>query len=232
MDDWDLDTPSAKQVGSSAAASAGGEGPTARPAGRPAEVRGSAAPAGSQAADAGPTLSRRPRRERTWAGLAAASIILLLVGAVAGYFIARSQLSDSNLELADARQRLAAVERAVSQAEERNWNYYRENEALTAEIADLKAGSGSSGTTVTTPTTIPGAHPSYADGIYLVGEQIAPGEYSGTVTGEVGYWARLRSTDGVIGAIIANGLPRGPFVVTITESDVAVELRGVKLTSR
>jgi hypothetical protein len=32
--------------------------------------------------------------------------------------------------------------------------------------------------------------------------------------------------------IIANGIPSGPFVLTIVVSDKAVELRGVRLTAR
>jgi hypothetical protein len=35
-----------------------------------------------------------------------------------------------------------------------------------------------------------------------------------------------------VGSIIANALPRGPFVLTIIESDKAVELRGVVITAR
>ena len=49
---------------------------------------------------------------------------------------------------------------------------------------------------------------------------------------QAGYWARLKATDGIVSSIVANGLPRGPFVLTVVESDKAVELRGVELTAR
>jgi hypothetical protein len=73
---------------------------------------------------------------------------------------------------------------------------------------------------------------SFGDGVFLVGDDMAPGTYAGVVTGTVGYWARLRGTDGSIGAIITNGLPRGPFLLTVEPGDKAVELRGVMLTPR
>ncbi len=72
----------------------------------------------------------------------------------------------------------------------------------------------------------------YGDGIYLVGEDIMAGTYEGVVLGSQGYWARLKATDGLVSSILANAVPRGPFVLTINVSDKAVELRGVRLTSR
>ena len=60
---------------------------------------------------------------------------------------------------------------------------------------------------------------SYSDGVYLVGEGIPAGQYSGVVTGAVGYWARLQDVDGSTSAIIENALPRGPFVLTIQSGD-------------
>jgi murein DD-endopeptidase MepM/ murein hydrolase activator NlpD len=72
----------------------------------------------------------------------------------------------------------------------------------------------------------------FTDGIYLVGEDIKPGTYRGTVTSDMGYWARLRNTEGGLGSIIANGLPSGPFVLTIKSSDKAIEIKGVKLVRK
>lgn len=72
----------------------------------------------------------------------------------------------------------------------------------------------------------------FTDGVYLVGEDIKPGTYRGTVTDDIGYWARLRDTSGGLSSIIANGLPKGPFVLTIKKSDKAVELKGVSLVRK
>ena len=132
-------------------------------------------------------------------------------------------------QLLAAQEKLVLVEKALSQAEERNWMYYRKTEALTAQLADALA-DGPSSTSTTAPA--PGPAGTYGDGIYLVGVDIPPGNYDGTVTGEVGYWARLKGTDGVVGSIITNALPRGPFVLTIIKSDKAVELRGVVITAQ
>lgn len=181
--------------------------------------------------DLEPPGVKRRAGGRMWPGFAGAALVLLLVGALAGYFIARSQLNDNRAMLMEAREQVSVLQKAVSQAEERIWNYYQENQVLVAQVEELQRGpdDGDRGT----PTTaVPGPRTTYGDGTYLVGTQIPPGDYTGVVTGQVGYWARLRSTDGVIGAIIANGLPRGPFVLTINQSDMAVELRGVKITSR
>lgn len=63
-----------------------------------------------------------------------------------------------------------------------------------------------------------------ADGIYLVGENIAPGTYrNGNEDGC--YWARLRDTKGDLDSIIANGV--GPNqVITIAKTDRAIQVRG------
>lgn len=72
----------------------------------------------------------------------------------------------------------------------------------------------------------------FSDGVYLVGEDIKPGTYRGVVDDDMGYWARLKATDGSLDSIIANALPQGPFVITIKSSDVAVELTGVTITRK
>jgi len=158
-----------------------------------------------------------------------AGVILLIVGAAAGFAISGSQNDDLAAELDEVRDELGVVEKALSEAEERNWSYYRENLALQAQI-EAEQGDGSTPAATTAPA--PGANITYGDGVYLVGEDIPAGTYDGIVTGEQGYWARLKATDGQVSSIIANGVPRGPFVLTIVISDRAVELRGVRLTAR
>jgi hypothetical protein len=157
----------------------------------------------------------------------AAALLLLVVGAVIGFAIARSQNADITADLSRVQGELGVLEKALSQAEERNWNYYRENQALKAALE-----AGQSGGATTSTTLAPGPGATYGDGLYLVGEDITPGTYDGVVTGEQGYWARLKGTDGQVGSIIANAIPREPFVLTITVSDKAVELRGVEITAR
>ena len=182
---------------------------------------------------AGASAVPRPKRRRivTLLGWIAAGLAILIVGALIGFFISRSQADSATADLVEAQKELGLVEKALSQAEERNWNYYRENEALMKQIEDLQSG-GQPGQTTTSTTAPSGAGRVYGDGIYMVGEDISIGTYDGVVVGEQGYWARLKATDGIVSSIVANGLPRGPFVLTVVESDKAVELRGVELTAR
>lgn len=74
------------------------------------------------------------------------------------------------------------------------------------------------------------------DGTLLVGEDVKPGTYRATAPemapgmGTANcYWARLRSTDGGLGAIIVNNLVTtvgGKVTLTIKATDQAVEIRG------
>lgn len=113
--------------------------------------------------------------------------------------------------------KLAAEAKAKSDAEAAAAKTKSDAEAAAAEAAAKAAALAAANT--------------FTDGIYLVGEDIKPGTYRGTVTSSMGtgYWARLRDTDGGVNSIIANGLPGGPFVLTIKPTDKAVELTGVKL---
>lgn len=255
MADWDIDTPqnkkgSAPEGRASRHADGLADGSVNDLAGGPAEspadkppgaAEPPARPASAEAMAPQPATTSRPvrsetaplkavpKRRRLYTLLSAvvAVLALLVVGAVAGYFIARSQLDDQAEELAEAWDELRITERALSDAEERNWNYFRENEALMLQLEQAQSGA-------TTSTTEPasGLGRTYGDGVYLVDEDILPGTYDGVVTAEVGYWARLKATDGLVASIVANGLPRGAFVLTIYETDRALELRGVVITAR
>jgi hypothetical protein len=230
MADWDLDTPAEKKTGAPesrptaalAVPESGGRSPGG--SGMPAAPSEGVSPNGPS-----PVVkpkSRRPLRLLSWV---AVGIVFMLAGALMGFFLARSQLAGNSAELAEAQQKLGVVEKALSEAEERNWMYYREAEALKVQLEEAQ-GNGSTSTSTTTPGA--GSARTYGDGIYLVGEDISPGTYDGVVTGEVGYWARLKGTDAIVGSIITNAVLRGPFVLTIVESDKAVELRGVVITGR
>lgn len=165
---------------------------------------------------------------RVLAAWVVAALVLMALGAVIGLAVARSQNDRTAAELSRTRDELGVMQRALSQAEERNWNYYRENLALKAQIEAMGDGASASSTVPTEHggTTV------YGDGIHMVGEDIPAGTYDGVVVGTQGYWARLKATDGQVSSILANAVPRGPFVLTIIVSDKAVELRGVRLTAR
>jgi hypothetical protein len=56
------------------------------------------------------------------------------------------------------------------------------------------------------------------DGTYIVGTDITAGKWKST-GGDFCYWARLSGFTGTLGAILANGLPTGPTIVTIRSTD-------------
>lgn len=64
---------------------------------------------------------------------------------------------------------------------------------------------------------------SFRDGTYLVGVDIAAGEYFTEGPGDevfsVCYWSRNTDSSGEFDAIIANGLPEGPSRVTVNEGE-------------
>ncbi|MBN1629659.1 MAG: hypothetical protein JW990_07845, partial [Thermoleophilia bacterium] len=157
MDEWDLDTPpdrlpakeeiaaSSRQVNNAVAA-------PSRPA-------------------VGTDEPRNGSKRRAWSqypAWIAAGLMLVLVGALAGFFIARSQWVSDTAELTEVREELAAVRSALTLAEERNWTYYRKTEALTAQVEEALAGS------TATSTSLPGpvAAGTFDDGVYSVGEDI------------------------------------------------------------
>jgi len=248
MDDWELEPPEQKRaspLGSPPSASIPAGSPQASPVVPGSAQSGSFAGVGAPTAvpalrdgasgdrpvlqDAAPQVRRsRWLRGAHPAVLMGIAIVILLAGMMIGFFIARGQTSGDDALLAEARNELSQLQKALSQAEERNWAYYRANQALRTQLEEAMAGGSTS-------TTVPGAvRPAgaYGDGVYLVGEDIAPGIYDGTVDGSLGYWARLKATDGLTSAIIANAIVRGPFVLEIYVADRAVELRAVTITAR
>ncbi|MRR11034.1 hypothetical protein EG835_00760 [bacterium] len=145
-------------------------------------------------------------------------IAALAAGTLLGYSLASSDARQYREEAALAREDLDRLARAHETLQERNWILYLDLEAARKE------------TPVAEPSELPPGV--YGDGTYEVGADIAPGTYQGDVTGDFGYWARLTNTTGMVSGIEANAIVRGPFVLTIVSSDVAVELRGVTLTAK
>lgn len=235
MDDWDLDTPAQKKARPSES------GPAVEPATTPPAARAPLTESSQipeRASDPRPpsrgVRAVQPRTLRQKMGSPSvwivAALVMLLIGVLIGFFIARSQAAGDAAVLTETRAQLGELQRALSQSEDRNWTYYRLNEVLKVELEQARS-SGQTSTSITVPGSS-GAGSTYGDGVYIVGENISPGTYDGVVNDKVGYWARLKGTDGSASAIIANAIPRGPFVLTIQPADKAVELRGVEIRSR
>lgn len=143
-------------------------------------------------------------------------VVGIAAGTVFGYYLAGSEIRQFRDEAAQARDDLDLLARAHETLQERNWILY----------LDLEAARAPEESEPVEPT--PGT---FGDGTYAVGTDIEPGTYRGEVAGEFGYWARLNNTSGMVSGIEANAIVRGPFILTIVSSDVAVELRGVTLTA-
>ncbi|QVQ54792.1 hypothetical protein J4H86_09500 [Spiractinospora alimapuensis] len=94
----------------------------------------------------------------------------------------------------------------------------------TVDAADADTGDEAEETEEDTGTTV-------GNGIHLVDDDIPAGTYQTDGPDEddilpMCYWARLSGTSGELEEIIANDNLEGPGVVTIEESDVALELSG------
>mgnify|MGYP000965694918 CR=1 FL=1 len=109
-------------------------------------------PPSAEAAGAPAASARRRRAARNVAGWLVAALALLLVGALIGFFVARSQSDQMEADLAQAREQLGLAQRALAQSEERNWNYYRENQALEAAL-EAQAGDPPSTSTTAFPSS-------------------------------------------------------------------------------
>jgi hypothetical protein len=233
MSDWDIDPP-AKDDPSRASPPA----PDPAPKASASDSERSATPSGAAVADAPPAgkstvaaagqgggaASGRGRRRipYRWVSVAA---VALLIGLIGGYFISHAQTSGDEAILAEKDARLGELQAALAQSQDRNWTYYRANQTLKTQLDQATSNAS----TTTNPLGQQGV---FSDGVYVVGEDIPSGTYDGVVRGSFGYWARLKGSDGSIAQIIENGLPRGPFVLTIEPGDHAVELRGVTLSQR
>jgi hypothetical protein len=77
--------------------------------------------------------------------------------------------------------------------------------------------------TAAAPPTYPLA--SFGAGTYLVGSEVAPGNYV-TEGADWCYWERAKNTDGGLGAILANGNAQGHTNVTVKSSDKAFKVTG------
>jgi hypothetical protein len=58
------------------------------------------------------------------------------------------------------------------------------------------------------------------DGTWEIGSDIVAGKYKST-GGDTCYWARLKSLNGGVGSILANGIAPGPQTVVIAPGDAA-----------
>ena len=67
------------------------------------------------------------------------------------------------------------------------------------------------------------------DGTYLVGTDIAPGKYKGTVWGDTAYWQIASSADGTPEHTVSNDIPFAPFSIEVTKGQF-LTIRGVSIS--
>lgn len=215
MSDWELGSPTSRE-------------PTGAAPGASSPRPGDSTFTPPSDAATPPTGRRKATSGRRYL-VVAGGLVILVVGLLSGFYIARSYSSAEAAELREIKVELSELKKGQAHSELRNWDYYRLVQALTAENEALK--NGHVGIPSSTDKAATGAE-SYGDGLYVVGEDLLPGVYEGVVTGKVGYWARLRGTDGSVGSILENEVVQGPFVLTVNEADMAIELWGVEITPR
>jgi hypothetical protein len=93
--------------------------------------------------------------------------------------------------------------------------------------ATTKAKPAASSTTAKAATKA--AAVTFGEGSWEVGSEIKPGTYTTTAGDDAYcYWARLKSFDGELGAVIANGNldPGGRGRIVVKKSDKGLELTG------
>lgn len=157
-----------------------------------------------------------------------AGLALLLVGIVIGALLPLPQIGrEANLQQAEQRAQKVYLAEAATNAEERIWKLYRERESLAEQLRAAEESASASGAAGGNTS----ASDTYTDGIYVIDRDIEPGTYAGRLApgNDYGYWARLKATDGTVNSIIENAIVSGPFVLTLRQTDRAVELRGVTL---
>ncbi len=142
---------------------------------RPAPASPAPAPAARDPWNVQPPPHRPPwkRISLVWTGII---VVVLLVGLMAGFFLARSQSSGDSAAVVEANARVGELQSALSRSEDRNWTYYRTIEGLKGELEQANS----------TSTTFPGTGgtpDSFSDGVYLVGEDIPAGTYDGVING-------------------------------------------------
>jgi hypothetical protein len=141
--------------------------------------------------------------------------------------VAEARIAELEAKSADLERQVAAAQQA-SQTAKQNADKAKQNAeaavasqkaALDARKAELDAREKKlTGLEAEiAANTIPG------DGIFLVGQDIKPGQYRGNQAGGDCYWARLKGTSGSFEDLIANDNVSGPTVVTIRSSDKAFE---------
>ena len=65
-----------------------------------------------------------------------------------------------------------------------------------------------------------------SEGIYAVGQQIAPGTYTSTANSSSCYWARLSDFSGTVDGIIENDFTSGQQIITIESTDIGFKTSG------
>ncbi len=151
-----------------------------------------------------------------------------LSGEVSGL---EGQVADLEGEVADTRAQAADdVAAARDQAESA---VAAENAATVADLdaraADLDGREAAvtareDAVTVLEQQAADGSIP--GDGVYLVGEEVAPGTYRAQSPGEYCYWERLSGLSGSFDDLISNGLGPADAAVTVSASDVAFSTEG------
>jgi hypothetical protein len=170
-----------------------------------------------------------------------AVIVAFVLGVTIGLLPTdQSELEDAQAMIATLREDLDAAEQEVAdrleelQAKQSELSAVREGDAGSAEeiarledrVAELESkliDAREEAQAAAPP--VPGPKRIITDGVWKVGEEIAPGTYRAPGGGGC-YWARLSGFSGDLDDIIANGGFSKNQTITISSSDAGFETKG------
>jgi hypothetical protein len=137
----------------------------------------------------------------------------------------RGDLDAAEQEAADRLEELQAKQSELSAVREGETGSAEEVARLEGRVAELesKLADAREEAKVAAPPK-PGPKRTITDGLWKVGEEVAPGTYRSGGGGSC-YWARLSGFSGDLDDIITNGIGRNQ-TVTISPSDVGFESSG------
>ncbi|NLV79529.1 MAG: hypothetical protein GXY65_09350 [Rhodococcus sp.] len=181
--------------------------------------------------------ARTPRRWPWIAGI----VVAVAAGAGAGVAVGTPSAEENQAkidaavaaEVADQRAQLASEQDAAAEAQEAAVAALADAKDQAADAAAAQADADAANAAADArsaeldereaalePREADAARSTFGNGIHLVGRDINPGTYQAP-GGSMCYWERLSGTSGEFSDLIANDLPSGTAVVTISGSDVA-----------
>lgn len=132
--------------------------------------------------------------------------------------------ADADRKTAEAKKATDAAAKETQAAKDAQAANAKDAATVTAQL-DQRSADLDKREAALTPREVAAARSTFGNGLHRVGVDVDPGTYRTTGGGNC-YWERLSGTSGEFDDIIANDLPTGASVVTISGSDAAFKSQG------